>query len=292
MKQDNQLTKEKKQEVMIIENPQALDKPEKDTKFAHASAVFLKDIIKQNNWSKKLGGQSEHIFYEGWQTAGKYYGYTVKTLDAEYVEFGNSRGFKAKAKVINERTGIEVGGAEAFCMSDEPNWNTESHQNQYGKTIPGKPLFQLASMAQTRAGSKALRQILGFVIALAGYSPTPAEEIDNVVIPEKPQTQAVKSPTSNFTTQQNGTSKPTFYKEKRVSMKQETLILSQLARTGKRLIDMTQGKTAHQSDLTMQEASNVIKILIALPNKKVEENLTDFEMGLENDPIPPDENQN
>ena len=32
-------------------------------------------------------------------------------------------------------------------------------------------------MAQTRAGSKALRQILGFVVALAGYSPTPADEM-------------------------------------------------------------------------------------------------------------------
>lgn len=167
--------------ALIPSNGNALDKPANDTQFAQAAAKLLVNIIKQNNWSHKLGGQSEHIQYEGWQTAGKYYGYTVETFDPEYIELGGAKGFKAKAVVINEQTGIKVGGAEAYCMSDEKNWNLEPHTNSYGKTVPGKPLFQLASMAQTRAGSKALRQILGFVVALAGYNPTPAEEMEGVV---------------------------------------------------------------------------------------------------------------
>lgn len=152
------------EKAIVIQEPNDLAKPEKDTKFAGEAAKFLVDIIKKNNWSRRLGGQSEHISYEGWQTAGKYYGYTVKTFDSEYVEFGNTWGFKAKAIVVSEFTGVEVGGAEAYCMNDENNWKN-------------KPKFQLASMAQTRAGSKALRQILGFVVALAGYSPTPVEEM-------------------------------------------------------------------------------------------------------------------
>lgn len=159
--------------VILGEGQMPLEKPANDTKFAKESAKFLVDIIKKNHWSKKLGGQSEHIMYEGWQTAGKFYGYTVRTLDAEYVEIGGAQGFKAKAIVVNEKTGIEVGGAEAYCMNDEPNWKS-------------KPKFQLASMAQTRAGSKALRQILGFVVALAGYSATPAEEMDGIVESPKP----------------------------------------------------------------------------------------------------------
>ena len=40
------------------------------------------------------------------------------------------------------------------------------------------PLFQLRSMAQTRASSKALNMLLKFVPVLAGYRPTPAEELD------------------------------------------------------------------------------------------------------------------
>lgn len=163
MKPKEKQSIEEPKELQVIE-AQALDKPEHDTKFAQESARLLVDIIKKNNWSRKLGGQSEHIQYEGWQTAGKYYGYSVKTYDSEYVEYGGTWGFKAKATVVNEKTGIEIGGAEALCMSDEINWKS-------------KPKFQLASMAQTRAGSKALRQILGFVVALAGYNPTPAEEM-------------------------------------------------------------------------------------------------------------------
>ena len=57
-----------------------------------------------------------------------------------------------------------VGGAEAYCMRDEENWKE-------------KPWFQLASMAQTRAGAKALRNVLAWVVVLAGYRPTPAEEL-------------------------------------------------------------------------------------------------------------------
>ena len=43
----------------------------------------------------------------------------------------------------------------------------------------GKPRddYALRSMAQTRATSKALRQPLGFVMSLAGFDPTPAEEM-------------------------------------------------------------------------------------------------------------------
>lgn len=158
-------TIEEPKELQVIEPQNILDKPEQDTKFAHVSAKQLMDIVNKNNWAKKLGGDKPHLVYEAWQTVGKYYGYTVKTHDAEYVELGGTWGFKAKATVVNEVTGIIVGSAEALCMSDEYNWKS-------------KPKFQLASMAQTRSGSKALRQILGFVVALAGYNPTPAEEMD------------------------------------------------------------------------------------------------------------------
>lgn len=189
---DNQIT--------TIEE-QAIAKPETDTKFAHESAKFLMDIVSKNKWAKNFGGEKDHLQYEAWQTAGKYYGYTVKTKDAEFIELGSSIGFKAKAEVINEHTGIVVGGAEAYCLNDEEMWNTEPHLNKWGKQIKGKPKFQLASMAQTRAGSKALRQILGFVVALAGYSPTPVEEMTG-----NENTNIV---TSNQSTQNSSSSKTT-----------------------------------------------------------------------------------
>ena len=42
------------------------------------------------------------------------------------------------------------------------------------------PLFQLRSMSQTRACAKALRNALAWVVVLAGFQPTPAEELDDI----------------------------------------------------------------------------------------------------------------
>jgi hypothetical protein len=229
--------------AMIVPEAQSLDKPQRDTEFAKVAADFLVDIIKKNNWSRKLGGQSEHIQYEGWQTAGKYYGYSVKTHDAEYIELGGTWGFKAKATVINENTGIEIGSAEAYCMSDENNWRS-------------KPKFQLASMAQTRAGSKALRQILGFVVALAGYNPTPAEEMEDV--------QPIVHHTQPTATQQNGNGHD-------MSEKQAGLIerlAEQKGKTEKALNATAQGYgVGSWRELTKKDASDFIEKLMALPSK-------------------------
>ena len=51
--------------------------------------------------------------------------------------------------------------------------------------------YALRSMAQTRATSKALRQPLGFVITLAGFDPTPAEEMPHDA---QPSTSPFKPP--------------------------------------------------------------------------------------------------
>jgi hypothetical protein len=74
------------------------------------------------------------------------------------------RGFTARAVAIRA-DGFELSAAESECLTDEPNW-------------ANKPSFQLKSMAQTRACGKALRNVLAWVVVLAGYRPTPAEEMD------------------------------------------------------------------------------------------------------------------
>ena len=73
------------------------------------------------------------------------------------------RGWEAR---VEARTldGRGIGAAESECLRSEPKWKDRDD-------------FHLRSMAATRATSKALRQPLGFVMHLAGYNPTPAEEI-------------------------------------------------------------------------------------------------------------------
>jgi len=51
------------------------------------------------------------------------------------------------------------------------------------------PLFQLESMSQTRAQAKALRSCFAWVVVLAGFAATPAEEMDGVIDAETVETQ-------------------------------------------------------------------------------------------------------
>ena len=53
-----------------------------------------------------------------------------------------------------------------MCMDDEKKWKDS-------------PAFQIRSMAQTRAAAKCLRNVLAWVVVMAGYAPTPAEEMDS-----------------------------------------------------------------------------------------------------------------
>lgn len=128
------------------------------------AAKALQDVIDKNKKKPVIINGKKFPEFEDWQTLARFYGYSVILHDALPVEIFGIKGFKAKADVVDQN-GIVVGGAEGFCMQDEEKWEKKS-------------FFQMASMAQTRAGAKAFRAKLSWVIILAGYSPTPAEEMD------------------------------------------------------------------------------------------------------------------
>ena len=136
--------------------------------WAQQKAQKLKEIVDSQKLSVKIG-PSEHLRVEGWQTIGKGYGYTCKTAVTELIRGGEGViiGVKARATIL-DGNGLEVGGAESFCFGDEE-----------GKK--GQGVAQWAGMAQTRAESRAFKQILSWVVILAGYNPTPAEEMDRKV---------------------------------------------------------------------------------------------------------------
>lgn len=135
---------------------------------AREAARALERVISSNKRKLVEFNGKQFLEFPHWQTIGKFFHTTAGTEEAEFVKLDGTVGFKATAKVIDEKTGLVVGTAEAYCMKDEPNWKT-------------KPLFQLASMAQTRAASKALSNKYRYVAILAGYEPTPGEEVDMAV---------------------------------------------------------------------------------------------------------------
>lgn len=182
---------------------------------AHKAAVALQGVIASKPKKVVFNGQ-QYIQSEDWITLGRFYDVTAAAeSDPEYVEMGGFHGFKATFVAL--RGGEVISRATAFCMTDEEKWGSrpkyEWHyvrrsdggtqledpgkdeliwdvNQKTGKSAPKKakvrvgdeqvPLYQVASMAQTRACSKVLAQVLKWVVVLAGYSPTPAEEMDGM----------------------------------------------------------------------------------------------------------------
>lgn len=133
---------------------------------AQRAAVALKDVIDRKAKPVRFNGET-YLEFEDWQTVGRFYGITAKVVETCPVDFGETRGWEARAVALHAATGVEISAADSMCLNDEPNWRN-------------KPLFQLRSMAQTRACAKALRNVLSWVVVLAGYRTTPAEELDGV----------------------------------------------------------------------------------------------------------------
>lgn len=118
---------------------------------------------------------------DDWEYIGTFYGLKMKTFEPTFIEIGGSKGFKARAALYDDKQN-EVGRAESYCMTDEPNWAR-------------KPLFQLASMAQTRAGAKAYSNLFRPIVRLCAMETTPYEEMtdDNRIERKEPDLRALAS---------------------------------------------------------------------------------------------------
>ena len=137
--------------------------PDRALADAIATAKALQDVIARSTVPAVRFGGKMYLEFHHWQTIAAPFGVTTRVESVAPIVIEDVRGFHAVAVAIN-RDGRQLSRAESFCMSDEANWR-------------GKPLFQLASMAQTRAQAKVLRNIFSNVAVLAGYSATPAEEM-------------------------------------------------------------------------------------------------------------------
>jgi hypothetical protein len=168
---------------LVLAPPQlALQRaPELILQEASIAAKALRDLVESKPKKVVLNGKT-FLQFEDWLTVARFYGVTVAARTTNYVERGRVQGYECHAEAILVSTGQVIGAAQAECLDDESNWNTRAVYRDGRKVGEEKvPLFQLRSMAQTRAQAKALRSILSWVVVLAGYAPTPAEEMDGNV---------------------------------------------------------------------------------------------------------------
>lgn len=152
------------EQVMSIKTalPPAEADPLKVLEFAHKAAKALKDVIDAKSKKVIIGGEV-YLTFEDWQTIARFYNITVGT-ESTKPTMKNDQIFGYESKAVAYREGVVISSAEASTSRDELNWKD-------------KPSFQLKSMAQTRAAAKCLRNVLAWVVILAGYKPTPAEEM-------------------------------------------------------------------------------------------------------------------
>ena len=133
-------------------------------------ANTLKKMILDNKLSTLVKGKN-YVNVEGWQVAGAFTGIFPVVESVENI--GNGVAIKYRAEVsLRDKDGNKVGYGVAICSNKEA-----------GKT--GFDEYAIASMAQTRAVGKAFRLKIGWLLKIAGYETTPAEEMDTVSVKDK-----------------------------------------------------------------------------------------------------------
>ena len=153
---------EAKKEIAVRGEETVEVKPNQVIMDAQLKADMLYSVVEKQHLFMQIHDK-KYLTLEAWEILGKFCNLTAVVEWVKPVEMWEEKGFEARV-VVTDSEGKIVSIAESMCMSDEGNWK-------------GKPIFQLKSMAQTRAMSKAYRMCLSFIVSLAGYSPTPYEEM-------------------------------------------------------------------------------------------------------------------
>lgn len=135
-----------------ITDPAALEK---------FSKTLKKFIVQQGLFSKIEN--KNYVNVEGWQFAGGVMGVFARVSDLKRIDDGNEIKYRAEVELYQPKTDLIVGYGVAICS------NKESGKGK-------KDEYVIASMAQTRAIGKAYRNSFAWLMKMAGYETTPAEE--------------------------------------------------------------------------------------------------------------------
>lgn len=130
---------------------------------AKATATALADCIRGTKMVVSVQGK-DYLTVEAWQTLGSQVGVTPVIVSTRKLTDPDGWEARCEARTFDGRT---LGAADSMCLRDESRWKDADE-------------FEVRSMAQTRAMSRALSSVLRFIPTLAGMGGTPAEEMGNV----------------------------------------------------------------------------------------------------------------
>lgn len=127
---------------------------------AQQIADTLSDIIRKQHLYTQIG-KKEHVHNEGWVACLAMIGLVPREEEVKHDGRGS---YMATVGFYRQSDNVCVTRASAICGIDEPEWAK-------------RPKFARRSMAITRASGKAARLAYAWIMVLAGYSPTPFEEM-------------------------------------------------------------------------------------------------------------------
>lgn len=130
---------------------------------AKATAEALAPVIREAGLVSNISGK-DYLNVEAWQTLGQQVGVTPVVTETKRLTNPDGWEARCEARTLDGRT---IGAADSMCLRSEERWKDSED-------------FELRSMAQTRAMSRALASVLRFIPTLAGFSGTPAEEMSGV----------------------------------------------------------------------------------------------------------------
>lgn len=141
----------------------ALANPATYVRQATRLATELAAVINSQKLFAPIQGR-KYVTVEAWTLLANMLGVHPIVVWSRRIDQGEeTEGWEARVEVRNG-SGDLIGAGEAMCTRQEKTWGPRDD-------------FALRAMAQTRAISRALRNPLGFVVKLAGYESTPAEEM-------------------------------------------------------------------------------------------------------------------
>jgi hypothetical protein len=144
----------------------ALERPHPRAVIAQATeeANALAEVIDSRQLFAKIQGR-KFVKVEGWVTLATLRGCLPREISVTEMEEGR---YVAEVELIRMSDGVSLTKASAECGGPEDTiWQS-------------RPPNARRSMAITRATGKACRVAFSWVMALAGYEVTPAEEMDHV----------------------------------------------------------------------------------------------------------------
>lgn len=158
-------------QVIVTDTAGPTDMLERASAIATALAAMVE---KQKLYTTIRGKKYPQV--EAWQTIGRMDNVVAREASRPIQHEDGS--WEAEVELVRLSDGMVIGNGSALCgVPGERHSATPPNHDRCDGPWCGRAAHQKRSMAVTRATSRAFRQHYSWIMALAGYEPTPADEM-------------------------------------------------------------------------------------------------------------------